>query len=313
MPPRPRHHATRAPLKLRSRGARNWPPSSAIESGLPRVWPRHRAQEEGDVGDGPGHRARHRQRRPAARVAGHAPRRRTQADDVAEGRRIAQRAPHVAPVRDRDHAARQGHRSAAAAAAARPGHVVGIACRPEDAVEGLRAGAELRGIRLAAGDRAGRADTRHDRCVPVRHVVAVERRAARRADSRGIDQILVRHRQAVQDADCFIAGQAFVRAGRVGHRALRRESDDGVDLRIDAFDACQMSGHDLAGREVLAAHPGDQFDGAQIADLLRHRGSRLRRRFLSYACKVGECTCDSRHPQCLPERAPGHRHGRRQQ
>ena len=64
-------------------------------------------------------------------IARHAAGRRPEADDVAEGCRIAQRAAGVAAVGDRHHAARERHRRAAAAAATGLRQVVGIPRRAE--------------------------------------------------------------------------------------------------------------------------------------------------------------------------------------
>ncbi len=165
MPPSPRHQATRTPLKLRSSGARNAPPSSSIDSGLrgsgPAIALRNSATSatvraigpDTDSGD---HDVDSR---------GHAARRRPKADDVAERGGIAQRSAGVAAVGDRHHAAGERHRGAAAAAAAGLRQVVRIARRAEDRVERLRPGAELRRVGLADRDRAGRAHPRDDRRV----------------------------------------------------------------------------------------------------------------------------------------------------
>ena len=59
------------------------------------------------------------------------------------------------PSASGDEPAGDGCRRAAAGAARRAREVVGVARRAEDGVEGLRAGAELRRVRLAEDDRAG--------------------------------------------------------------------------------------------------------------------------------------------------------------
>ena len=73
-----------------------------------------------------------------------------------------------------------------------------IARRAEHAVEGLRSGAELRRVGLADRHRACGAHARDDQRVARRDVVLVEQRAAGRANAGGVDQVLVRDRQAVQ-------------------------------------------------------------------------------------------------------------------
>ena len=159
---------------------------------------------------------------------------------------------------------------AAAAAAARPREVVGIARRAEDRVERLRSGAELRRVGLAEGDRAGGANPRDDGRVLRRHVIAVEGRAPGRANAGRVHEIFVRHGQAVQHADRPAARDDLVGTRRVGHRPLGHERDDRVDLRVDALDLRQVRGHHLARRNLLRAQQRGEFDRAEERDLIVH-------------------------------------------
>ena len=98
-----------------------------------------------------------------------------------------------------------------------PLEVVGVARDAEDGVEGLRAGAELRRVRLADDDRARAAQPLDDQRVRVGHVVAVDRRAVGRAQPRRVDEVLDRDRQPVQRAERVAA-----RERRVGGAACAR-------------------------------------------------------------------------------------------
>src|SRR6185436_15426812 len=63
------------------------------------------AEEQRDVAHGARHRPAGRERRPATGLTRHATGRWTKANDVAEGRRVAQRAAGVAPVGNGHHTA----------------------------------------------------------------------------------------------------------------------------------------------------------------------------------------------------------------
>ena len=96
MPPSPCHQATRTPLKSRP----GVPEACAILGDGQRVaWVvvcKH-AEEQREVGNGPGHGPRHRQRRPRIAFARHAAGRGPQPDDVAEGRGLRSEPPVSLP------------------------------------------------------------------------------------------------------------------------------------------------------------------------------------------------------------------------
>ena len=164
-PPRSRLHATRTPREVAleraresARRARRWRSASADRA---RPWPRAAAPRPATVraiGPSTENGAQPSSRRPRR----HAPGRGPEADDIAEARRIAQRAPDVAAVGDRDHPGGERHRGAAARAAARLGRVIRVQRPAEDLVERLRARAELRRIGLADRDGAGGLDALDD-------------------------------------------------------------------------------------------------------------------------------------------------------
>ena len=70
--------------------------------------------------------------------------------------------------------------------------------------------------------------------------VAIEWRPLRRADARGVDQILVRNRQAVERAQRARRARWLVGFGRIGHRLFGHQRDDRVHPRVDPFDLRQV-------------------------------------------------------------------------
>ncbi len=85
-------------------------------------------------------------------------------------------------------------------------------------------------------------------------------------------EVLVRHRQAVQDAERTATRSCLVRARGVSHGAIGNEGDDRVDLRVDALDAREVRGHDIARGDVLASNARSQLDRAEIAQFVACSG-----------------------------------------
>jgi hypothetical protein len=145
--------------------------------------------------------------------------------------------------------------------------VVRIHRRAEDRIERLRAGAELRRVRLADRDRAGRAQPRDERRIFRRHVIAINRRAERRAHAGCRLQVLVRDRQTVQRTHGLPTGQPIVGGPRRLHRPLGGEGDDGVELRIDRFDPRQVRRDDLADGDLPSADQRGDFSRPPLPDI----------------------------------------------
>src|SRR5438094_891915 len=82
---------------------------------------------------------------------------------------------------------------------------------------------------------AGRAQTPDDEAVDGGNVVAIDRRAERRANALGRHQVLVGDRQAEERPRRFAARKGGVLRARIVERALGGEGDDGVDLRVHAL------------------------------------------------------------------------------
>ena len=201
MPPSPRHHATRTPLKSRSSGARNRAPSSAIDERTARVGPGDRAQEQRDVGDRARHRTRHGERRPGPTPLGTRPgdgRKPTTLQNAAGLR-------SEPPVSLPSAIGTIPHASATAAPPLLPPQVFvrsyGLRVAPKTVLNVCEPAPNSGVLVLPQVMRAGGANARDDQRVARRHVVAIERRPARRADAGGVDQILVRDGQAVQRAE----------------------------------------------------------------------------------------------------------------
>ena len=171
----------------------------------------------------------------------------------------------------------------------------------EHLVERLRAGAELRRVRLAHGDGTRGAQPLDDQPVDGGDVIAIDRRPPRRADAPGRDEILVRDRQPEQRARPFAARESRVLVPGVVERALGRERDDCVDLRVDALDLCEMRAHDFGDGDVAPADAFRQLDRGQKTEIthgarryarpdveVNHRSNRGRsRRCCPFGRRVG--------------------------
>ena len=108
------------------------------------------------------------------------------------------------------------------------------------------------------------------------------------------------HGQAVQHADRTATRHRLVGLGRIGHRLFGDQRDDGVDLRIHAFDLREMRGHHLAGRHLLPRQPRGQLDGAHLAQLRPLR--QLRRAACRRAQHLMECRVDAPAAIVAPKR-----------
>ena len=143
--PRLRLQAMRAP-----RGSAAGPSTKAVRwlgqrQRRARVRAGHRPQQQRRVLHAARQRTVHAHRIPRVgrRHLRDATGRRAQPDDVAERGWVADAGAEIGPIGQRGHARGDGDRCAAAAAAGGAREIVRVAGRPEDGVEGLRAGAEL--------------------------------------------------------------------------------------------------------------------------------------------------------------------------
>ena len=68
-----------------------------------------------------------------------------------------------------------------------------------------------------------------------------------------VDQIFVRHGKAVEDPNRTAANDRLVGSGRVAHRALRGESDDRIDGRVQTLDLREVRG--VGSVKAIMIHP----------------------------------------------------------
>ena len=215
MPLRSLNHATRTPLKLRSRGRAKRLPGSLMESGVLMSGPAMVLSARARSAAGAAEASVGPERRPTevVRGIGHAADGGTEADDIAPGGRIAEGPAGVRAAGDRHHAAGERDRCTAGGAAASFRQVVRVARCAEDTVEGLRAGTELGDVGFAEEDGAGGAHARDEQVVLCGDVVFEEGRAEGGADAGGFEEVLVRDGQTMQRTEDFATRLHLVGAG----------------------------------------------------------------------------------------------------
>ena len=149
----------------------------------------------------------------------------------------------------------------------------GLRVGAEDRIEGVRARAPLRRVGLAQHDRAGLSQAPDLQRIGDRHVIAVGRRAIRRADARGVLQILVCDRQAVQQRQLLATGAPAVGLVRSRECALGRARHDRVDERLDALDTRQVRRDELTRRARARPQCTRLLGRRQQTQLVQHVGS----------------------------------------
>ena len=90
------------------------------------------------------------------------------------------------------------------------GQVIWIACDAEHRIERVRAGPELRHVRLANHNRSGRFESLDEQGVLVRHVVFVDRGSVGSRDPLRVHQILDGNRQSVERTGSVATGLSLV-------------------------------------------------------------------------------------------------------
>ena len=199
----------------------------------------------------------------------HEPDRRAKADDVVEVAGVAERAPVVAAVGERQHPGSQCRARAAARAAGALRRVVRVERPPVHRVVRMRSHPELGHVRLADRNHARAAQPLDDDRVLGRHEVAEDRRAEGHRKADGGLEVLERERQAVQRPDLIARRDPPV--GVVGQRQARvvvELRDDGVERRVQALDPPQMRRHYLARRELPLADEPRQLARAAEAEIV---------------------------------------------
>ena len=188
--------------------------------------------------------------------------------DVVVGRRVAQRAAHVASVGNGEHIERQGDGGATAGAARAQALVDGIARRAEDGVVGLRAEAEFGDVGLADDDGAGGADALDVVAVFRGYEIGEDRRAEGGPEAARLGEVLDGDGQAVQRAGRPARRQRGVGGVGLSENILARPPrDDGVDGGIDRVDAVEEGRDHLAGRQLPPAQALREQPGRHPADV----------------------------------------------
>ena len=205
------------------------------------------------------------------RPVGDAPQRGPQADHPAERRRVAQRATHVRAVRQWQHARGEGRRRSPARPARGTARVRRVARGPEDRVEGVRAGRELRHVGPAQQYDARPADPLDRQRVLVGHEVGMERRAEGRAPARHGVGVLHCEREPVQRADRVTGGQPLVGGCRRAARPLGVQRHDGVDLAVALLDPREVQVEQLARRDLARMYGGRLVARRRVDGDVAHR------------------------------------------
>jgi hypothetical protein len=66
--------------------------------------------------------------------------------------------------------------------------------------------------------------------------ILINQRAEGGAHTLGREEVLVRHRQSAQKPNLLASRDGIIGGAGPVYRLLRREGDDGVDLRVDTLD-----------------------------------------------------------------------------
>ena len=148
---------------------------------------------------------------------------------------------------------------------------------------------ELRQIRLAVDDRAGRTQPRHDGRVLRRHVPAVGPAPARRPDPARLDRVLDRDRETVQWAKRVAAGTCRVRSACLASGPLGCEGDDASDRAVEPFDSIEVELEQLEGADLPRAKRPYERRRALVGEGVVepvHGCSLSRARRIEYAARV---------------------------
>ena len=192
--------------------------------------------------------------------------RRLQAHEPAVRGRDPDAAAAVGRRRDRRHARRQRHRRPTGGAAAGPLGVPRVARRAEQVVGREALGGELRQVRLAHDDGAGRAEASHHHRIGRRGRRGREHaRPERRPHARDIGHVLHEQRQPRERPGLRPRGELLVEQPRLRER-LRSERDHRAEVCVERFDPPER--------------PGDEFVRPDLAraDLRGERPQRRHRR-----------------------------------
>ena len=138
----------------------------------------------------------------------------------------------------------------------------GLRAGPERRVLVRGAERELVQVRLADDDGAGLAQLRDRRRVATGDVALAHARRRSRRRAPDVEEILDRHRHAVQRTAVVSGRQLAVRLARLPPRLVRHDEDERVQARVVGLDAPQALLGDLLRRHFRArAAAGRTLDG----------------------------------------------------
>ncbi len=120
--------------------------------------------------------------------------------------------------------------------------------------------AEFRRRGLAHHDGARLLQPRHRNRIMIGDVILEDQRSPRRAKTRCRDQILHRHRHAVQRPMCHALHHRVLRRTRSFHRGIGGDSNECVQHRLAAHDTVQRRAHDLDRRDCAGADQSGKFE-----------------------------------------------------
>jgi len=269
------------------------PQAPGVATDLLGEWPLRRGGRAGVAGDVAGHGVEHTghvAHRPGDDELGgcavpsltelgrvrHPPPGRLEPDDPARAGGVADRAPAIAGVGDRDHARRDGGGGATTRAPDNAVEAPRVARRPERVGLGGGREAELRRVGLADEHEPRLPQPGAQLAVAGRHPVAVAQDLGAlvlRRPGDGRAEVLHHGRHAPERPLTELAARDL----RPGE--LEQRDHDGVDLRVDALDGGDGPLQQLRGRALPLGDEGGLAGGVEVGEARGH--SRYRRRGLS--------------------------------
>ena len=215
---------------------------------------------------------------------------RLEAEHAAERRRAHHRAVGLRADRERHHAGRDRGGGAGRRAARRAVEIVRIARLARMEI------GELRGHRLADDDGAGGAEPRHHLRVTARAAAGELRRAAFGRHVLGVEDILHRHRNAVQRPGRITGETMLVERARLRQRMVGIEADERAHLALDRGDTVETGAGVILGGNHAAGHFGGGFGGGQRSKIGWRHGDEFpvkARAIKSQAHERGKWVCSS--------------------
>lgn len=194
--------------------------------------------------------------------------RRPDADDTARVGGVADRSTDVVAVSDRQHAAGDRRACAAARPPRRAAGIPGVERAPVEIVVGEPAVGERRGVAASHEDGPGLAEFLHVRAVDFGDIVLERHHAVGSGVSGLVAVDLDRGRNAMKGSQLLPVGDGAVRRVSRVEGLIGRHFDEGVQLRVDFFDARQARLYRLTRRDLSRPDAGCQLDRRTAPELV---------------------------------------------